>query len=155
MEGNMKMNRLESISEGLSKRILETTSKKQKEIILKSCEYAISKSKLNIPFLIDVLDGFNNGKLQQIYKDNLENLVDEFENEYLKLQESEENDEYMEGEYLIPFGRARALSAVLYCFESDVALSSIEAVYEASMVTEDSTQLFKIIEDILHSENSL
>lgn len=147
----MKMNRLESISEELSKRILETTSKKQKEIILKSCEYAISKSKINIPFLVNVLDEFSSGKLQQIYKNNLENLLDEFENEYLKLQESEESDEYIKGEYLIPFGKARALSAILYCFESDVALSSIEAVYEASMVTEDSAQLFKIIEDILHS----
>ena len=145
------MNRLESISEELSKRILETTSKKQKEIILKSCEYAISKSKINIPFLVNVLDEFSSGKLQQIYKNNLENLLDEFENEYLKLQESEESDEYIKGEYLIPFGKARALSAILYCFESDVALSSIEAVYEASMVTEDSAQLFKIIEDILHS----
>ena len=145
------MNRLESISEELSKRILATTSDKQKEITLKSCEYAISKSKISIPFLVDVLNEFNSGKLQLIYKNNVEKLLDEFENEYFELQESEESDEYIEGEYLIPFRKARALSAILYCFESDVALSSIEAVYEASMVTEDSSQLFKIIEDILHS----
>ena|GEM_PF-1771892 len=147
----MNMNRLESISEELSKRILETTSKKQKEIILKSCEYAISKSKIDIPFISDVLDEFNNGTLQQIYKINLENLLDEFENEYFIIQESEESNEYIKGEYLIPFRKARALSAILYCYESDVALSCVEAVYEASMVTEDSAELFKIIEDILHS----
>lgn len=143
------MNRLETISKDLSDRILEATIEKKREIIFRACKYAIDKTMLDNPIIINILKEFNDKKNPTAdQKKFLENLINNFENDYFDLQEADKGDN---GEYLVPFGKARALSAILYCFTEEFTNASIEAVYEASMVNDDNKELFSIIESILNN----
>ena len=132
------MYRLATISEKLSKKISQSTDDLQREIIIKSCEYAIDKAKLSIiPLVSNILERYiNNYNLELHQQKKLEKLLKIYEEEYLELQDAEENERY-----LVSFGRARALSAILYCFESDLSLAANEAFYEAS--------IYQIINDLL------
>jgi hypothetical protein len=146
------MYRLEDISKEISDLLLQSTLEKQKEALVKSCEYAINKTKINNTLVFDILERFRNGdNIEANKKQELKVLIDRFDDEYLTLQEAEENNEYAKGSHLIPFEKARALSAILYCFENDLCFAANEAIYEASMVTDDNSELFLVIKKVLTS----
>lgn len=143
------MNRLDTVSKELSNKILNATNSKQKEVIINSCIYAVSKSQLDKLLISTILEEFKNENLQICYKEKLEGMLEQYENEYFDMQEAEEKGDCEKGKHLIPFGKARTLSAILCCFDDDLAAASTEAVYEASMVSSDYEELLIIIENTL------
>ncbi len=146
------MYRLEDVSKEISNLLLQSTFEKQREAIVKSCEYAITKTKINNPLVFDILEKFKKSDNIEIEKkQELKELIDRFDDEYLTLQEAEENNECAKRSHLIPYEKARALSAILYCFENDLCFAANEAIYEASMVTDDNSELFLVVKKVLTS----
>ena len=54
-----------------------------------------------------------------------------------------------DADYFVAFGQARAVASILYAAELDAEMAALEAVYEASVVTSDSSALFAAVEAAL------
>jgi hypothetical protein len=145
------LKRLEIISTDLTKRIENATSTKQSEIIVNACVYAATRSQLDEPIVSVILEGFKNGNVPVCYQDELEKLTEKYDNDYFDMQEAEERGELKKGKHDVPFRKARALSAIGWCYCDDLNTASTEAVYETFMVTDDHGELYMIIEDTLNN----
>jgi hypothetical protein len=146
MKGRKALYRLEI---ELSNKILKADIEKLKKIILFACNYAITESRLNDSYINIIIEKYKNGYLDIDDKQKVCELEEKFDNEYFDLLEAEEDDNCEKGGHMIPFRKARALSAVKFCFESDIFISTIEAVYEASMVSDDNSSFLQEIKSIL------
>lgn len=144
------MFRLTTISKELSVGLTRAAAEKQREVVVRSCEYVIKKTKTNSRLILDILQKYSNkSDLPLNLRTELEKEIAIFEEEYFRLQAAEETGECSQEEYLIPFQKARAISAVLYCFESDLELASNEALYEAAMSLDDPEELIDTIKKVL------
>jgi len=147
------MYRLASIAKELSDKLTGASAKKQREIIVSSCEYALRKTKANNRLTQDILKKYQTqSDLPLNLQAELEKEIAIFEEDYFRLQTAAENGESLPERYLTPFQKARAVSAVLYCFESDLALAANEALYEAAMSLNDPEELIDMAKKVLWSE---
>jgi hypothetical protein len=144
------MTRLETISKKLSDKILKSSPEKQREIMIISCEFALNKSGIDISDVVNIIKDYKNNKPLDINKKKyLEDLMIKYDNDYFNIQKAEEDENNNKNEYLILFGKARAIATILNCFCFDLAISTTEAVYEANSVIYKNNELLKMIENVL------
>lgn len=64
-------------------------------------------------------------------------LVERLDSQYFEMQERSENEPGLEGEAARLFSQARAVSALDFLGQADGLKSTMEALYEAGMSSED------------------
>lgn len=150
------MSRLESVAAGVAYRLREATPTVQREVSFAACEFAVRESMIDDQVALRALAKLRESRdLDQASVQRLGHLLSRLDDEYFDLQEAADADESEEentvgpSEYLRVFAKARAVSALLAAFEQDPSDAAAEAVYEASVVTDDPQKLFRQIEMIL------
>jgi hypothetical protein len=113
----------------------------------------LKKTNLDKPILNDLLSRINENNefsIDENQKLELESMLEQYDNEYFDIQEAEEESGSDGNKYLIPFGKARALSALLFAVSiQDTPTATIETVYEGLMVDSNNIELRNIINDTL------
>ncbi|MDP9930707.1 hypothetical protein J2X92_002941 [Variovorax paradoxus] len=140
----MMITRLQSKDPDVAQRLMLATSLQRRRIAIAAAEWALRMNSLNELELIDVTKSLReNAKLSADGKLKLEALVKEFDDECFEV----ENSGAAERDYMQLFGKARAVSALLFAAGDDSFTAAAEAIYEASVATDDEKQLF----DLVHS----
>jgi hypothetical protein len=141
------MTRLESIAKALTQKILKLDKEKQRKIIYQACLSAMEKSQLDESVARDVIISFNENRINMEVdqKIEIEKLIDFYDEQYFKIQENERKNGLIIKEYLSPFYKARALSAVLCCFDKDLGTAAVESVYEAAALYENKSEFLNLI----------
>lgn len=146
------MDRLETLSKDLSKKIKQATSQKKIELIFTACDFAIKKSQINHPLLDKILKEIKaNREISQSEKSELEKVAYELDNKYFDLQEASENGLASTEDYLEAFSKARAVFALLFAFNEDLTMAVSEVIYEASSTIDDKNEFFSLIDSVIEN----
>lgn len=141
------MTRLESVSSELVQRLSQSAPAKQRAASLAASKFAASKTHLDHVAVKDALTTLQKDeRLSAQQRASLDGLVAKLDDEYFQLQEAAEEGQASAGDYLRPFGQARAVAAILFADSDDPFEAATEAIYEASATTDAVDDLFGIVE---------
>ncbi|WP_349811515.1 hypothetical protein ABQ179_001780 [Xanthomonas dyei] len=138
--------RLESISDGLVKNLVASNNLQRRRAVILACEHALRSASLFGPaydeHIQDLLRGnnFPPGTLSQLNK-----IVEELDEKYFLAQETSEDNSETDGDYIIFFSQARAVSSLAFAGEEDSLFFSCESIYEALMAVENRDLLVESI----------
>jgi len=138
----VKNTRLQSKDADIVQRLMQATSLQHRQIAIAAAEWALRMNGLNDLELTSAVKALKqDGKLSVDDKSKLEALVEKFDDEYFQAEDSGAAEE----EYLQLFGKARAVSALLFSGGDDSFAAAAEAIYEASVATDDEKPLFDLV----------
>jgi len=142
--------RLETVAKNLAARLEASNSEQQRKASIIACEFALQAISLEIPIISESLGQLRqNKRLSQERIDELNNLVAQLDGRYFDIQSKAEDDVALQAEMIRLFSQARAVSALSFAGGEEALVAAMESVYEASMVFDDYSKLFSIVENAL------
>jgi hypothetical protein len=143
----MSTYRLSSVSPTLAERFRGAPTGIRRQAALVACEIAVSSVGLRDKEILLALEALRSGTpLDSALRGQVERLAASFDDEYLRLEEEE--DEGKKAEVLSFFSRARAASAIMFAL-SDDAGQLHETIYEAITSLENPAELVQSVETVL------
>ena len=141
--------RLNTLSSELVAMLKNCNIEKQRLVSLLACKAVL---KLNHVENMTVISSVNflekNRFLTDQQRNDLDYLVAELDNQYLKIQENPTDDD-SEVKSLLYFGQARAISALSFAGMEDAFIAASEAIYEASMSIDDQEVILTLVKSSL------
>lgn len=146
-EGNDWMSmRLQSKAPDVVRRLTLATSLQRRNIAIAAAEWALRMNDLNDLELINAAKQLReHGRFSTDATSKLEELIKKFDDEYFDAEDSGAAEEAS----MQLFGRARAVSALLYAGSDDALIAAKEAVYEAWVATHDEKPLLDLVRSYL------
>lgn len=143
------MNRLESINQELSSMINSSSKDKLSNLCLTTCEYAINNGNLSNYQLIEefILRLKNKTDYSSVEIEKISSLMESHDEKYFNYDDEGKSDEAM-SEFIKARGFASLYYGAQYHNTSNKEILQ-ECIYEASMIQEDSSDLFILLKDIL------
>lgn len=142
--------RLEPIAPHVAEKIRAADSKQRRDSVLSACRFAVNAVHVNMPLVAEALLALEMGLVLSDEKiAGLNDLVQQFDERYFDLQEQSGDDPSTQIEALSYFGKARALSALLFSQNPDALVAAMESVYEASATTAQPADLFEAVMRLL------
>jgi hypothetical protein len=136
--------RLDTIDKPLVDDLVKATRELQRKAAMTACEIAINSTGLDIAVVDTCLDHLRHGHLLSAHPHaELERLIVDLDEQYFDLQHLDD------ALSLQMFGQARALSAVKFAGEAHSLLTISEAIYEASLATENGAYVLDAVRKIL------
>jgi hypothetical protein len=138
--------RLENKDPGIVQRLKKATEEEQRGAAVAVAEWALRQNELGDEEFVAILSNIRlTGAISSDDKVKLEGLIEQFDDQYFHAQD----EGAAEAEYLDKFGKARAVSALLFAGSADAFAGAAEAIYEASVSTQNESQLLKLVQVIL------
>jgi len=148
-----KTTRLDSVAADLVAALREASEERQRAACLVACNFAIESSGVRSPVVQDAMRMLRSSRpLLPRYKVELDELVAQLDDEYLRLQERVEEGQSATDEYMKFFGQARAVAALSFAASDDAFQAAVEAIYEAAATTDEKDELFSEIWKTLDSK---
>ncbi len=134
--------RLGLVSPTLEHKVDSMSSNQRRQVCVALSRLALERVNLVDPLLSKALDTLRSPSLiSKRFVDEVRQLVNRLDNEYLTLHESSEEGECDASAYEIAFSRARAASVILFALDGDAA----EAAYEAQAAIGDIDGVMRAI----------
>jgi hypothetical protein len=144
------MNRLDALSPELARQLRHASAALQSAVAVAACEYAIACARVRHPIVDEALGKLREGRvLRSSTKADLNALVETLDEQYFKLQDAAEDGLASNYASQQVFGQVRAVAALVSAFNADHCEASMEAVYEAAAVTDQSESLLSQIGSML------
>ena len=145
------MTRLDALSPQLADALRLASEESRRSACLTACEFAVQRTGIESPLVFDALRSLRSSKpLSSHDRDALDALAGRLDDDYFGLQEAAENGRATVGEYMRPFGQARAVAALSLAADRYAFDAANEAIYEAASAVEDKQGLvaavFKALE---------
>lgn len=146
------MMRLETLAPKLVEELRQATQGQQRAAGLAAAEIAIRYMDVEDSLVEKLLEKL---KSDPVFTDHeraeLDVLIDRLDEQYFNLQERVEGNPNIENECLRMFSQARAVSALSFAGMSDSFVAAMEAIYEASMVGDESQHnIIESVESVLN-----
>ncbi|WP_437659214.1 hypothetical protein [Sorangium sp. So ce1182] len=139
--------RLDSFSPALAERFRKATPQKRRLAAVVACELASAAAHLSGQEVALALEALRHGRAAPlVLQQRLERLATQLDDEYLRLDQEE--DESKNPESLRLFSKARAIWAVVFALFHDPEQLH-EAIYEAIAAMSDPEELVRAIENEL------
>jgi hypothetical protein len=135
---NVSENRLELVSKPLVALLAAASPNQCRRVARAVAEFAVIRSGLQDRLIREALVQLRTGLPDETMKTEIAALVESLDERYFDLQEAGRDP-------LAAFGRARAANAVLFAVDPDPFVAAAEAVYEASVATDDLPQLEQLV----------
>lgn len=134
--------RLSTLAPDAVKRLRAMTEHQRRETVAAACDYALERTGLKSALLDSARERLHSHQpLSAEQRTALESLAADLDNRYFDLQESALEGTNGSDEAAHFFSQARAISALLFAFDSDSLTASTEALYEAAMSGDDPVQV--------------
>jgi hypothetical protein len=144
------MTRLESQLPDLADKLRRASTAKQRAASVAASEFAIARAKVEHPLVMRAMEKVRaTGVLTAKEKAELDALVAQLDGEYFDSQEAAEEGRAAAGDYIRPFGQARAVAALSFAGNDDALEAATEAIYEAAAATDDKEQLSALVQSVL------
>lgn len=142
----MKDTRLESKNKDFVHRLRKLPHSQQRRVALAAADWALRANHLSESDLGEAVRNINkDGASSPEIELKLQKLVEKLDAEYFDAQEAGAS----EAEFIQIFSKARAVSALLLAGGADIFVAAAEAIYEASVSTEDEAPLFDLMFSLL------
>jgi hypothetical protein len=134
--------RLETIASDIVDVMRDATEDACRRTALLAAEFAVSSTRLDAKEALEALDAVREGRFGETSERRaLEALIVTLDEQQWNLQDAVAANTATDDEHLKAFGLARAASAIFYAGESNSRLAAAEAIYEASALFDDLTEL--------------
>lgn len=144
------MRRLDTLSTRLAVALHQASEERRRSACLAACEFAVQRTGVESQVVDDGLRMLRASKpLPPDYKLALDALAGRLDDEYFGLQEAAEDGRATVGDYMRPFGQARAVTALSFAANQDAFEATSEAVYEAASATDDKEELVAAVMKVL------
>jgi len=143
------MNRLETRAPELASKLRSADQQRQRSAAVAAASWAVGVAGIDQADAATAVRLLSEGAHGQVDRNSLARLVEELDEVAWSVQDAVETGSGSDADYLVAFGQARAVASVLFAAEPDAELAALEAIYEASVVTSDSSTLFVAVEAAL------
>lgn len=143
------MYRLENSASELAARLRDAPPAVQRSAARVAASWAIEVARVDQPTVEDALNRLARQEDASALRDLLGVLVQELDEVAWSLQDAADVGSASVEDYLLAFGRARAVNAVLFACDPKPEAAALEATYEASVVAADDGPLLAAVEDCL------
>ncbi|WP_158014489.1 hypothetical protein [Ralstonia solanacearum] len=138
--------RLEEIAPHVAEKIKTASRDQQLKVVQLACRFAMNAAPIQEPVVIHALSALGrNEVLNDEQVASLNGLMQQLDDTYFDLQDLSEDDPEKQVDALRYFGKARALSALLFSQDPDALVAAMESVYEASATTDQPADLFEAV----------
>ena len=144
--------RIDALSESLARQLRQAPSINQRAAAFAACEFAIKRTQCQIPAVLSLLEKLRFGQAAIEDSHVLAEIVEKLDDEYFNAQESDDSSDADGVAALATFSLARAVASLAFAFRSDAFESAAEAIYEASVSTDDPDDLLEIVRATLETE---
>jgi hypothetical protein len=144
------MDRLETLSPGLARKLRRASAMKQREAAVAASEFAIIKSKLEHPLVDEARRQLRTGHIfARQERAAIDALAAQLDDEYLDSKEAAEVGAAPADDYLRAFAKARTVAALSFA-GSDAPDAAADSIYEAAAaVGDEKSELFSLMDSVL------
>lgn len=143
--------RLDTIDAQIANKLLRASSSQQRAASLLASELAIKATHIQDSLVLDALEILRKeGRLSFEIRNDLNKLVERFDEEYFDLQNKVDSDGDANADCLRVFSQARAVSALSFAGVEESYEAAAESIYEASACFDDSNYIFDAVTNILN-----
>ncbi|MFY8044511.1 MAG: hypothetical protein ACOVOD_16455 [Rhodoferax sp.] len=149
------MMRLEAVDRDLSEKLNLASPAQQQAASVAACQFALQATSVEVPLVLESLEQLRqHGILPTHRVAELNDLAEQLDSEYFRLQDQAEDDPHLQAAALRLFGQARAIAAVAFAGDKDGVKAVMEAIYEASVTVDDGMKVFNIARRALSEHQS-
>ena len=141
-----KVFRLDTASPALGAAFRVATASARRRAALVACESAVRRADLHSALVGSAIADLRSGNIPASTRPKLERLAEELDEQYLRLDAK--GDVASKAAALPLFAKARAASALAFAVSEDPA-ELHEAIYEALIAVDGSTDLSQLMNDVL------
>lgn len=136
--------RLDAVAKSLSEKLRIASPAQRRAASFAVCQVGLEATSVDSPVVLDSLAQLREiGSLPTPNIDALNELVFQLDNRYFELQGQSEVNPILEMEVRLVFGQARAIAAVAFAGGQDSLSTAMEAIYEASVASENDDLVFE------------